>query len=249
MKVVFLGVGEAFDENQPNTSILVESETKLLLDCGYSSVTQLWKYNPDPEFIDAVYITHQHADHFLGLPSLMTRMWKEEKRKKPLKIICQKGLEEKIKEAMDLCYLPLFTIENKYPIEFIEVEEGQTLKLNELKLEFAKTEHFRENLAIKVTKDSYNVCFGGDGHWTEESEKMYNGCDLLIHEGYFFQQGQKHLYIPDVIEMAERNNVKCFALVHINRDTRKNEMNRILKVAKESKIKVIVPEAMDEYNF
>jgi len=43
--------------------------------------------------------------------------------------------------------------------------------------------------------------------------------------------------------------VKCFALVHINRDTRKNEMNRILKVAKESKIKVIVPEAMDEYNF
>ncbi len=248
MKVVFLGVGEAFDENQPNTSVLVESKTKLLIDCGFSSVTQLWKYNPDPEFIDAVYISHQHADHYFGLPSLLVRMW-EDKRKKELAIICQKGLEERIKETMMLAYLPLFTRKDVYPIKFIGIEETDKLELNELKLEFAKTEHLRNNLAIKVTKNDHDFCYGGDGRWTKESEKLYKDCNLLVHEGYFFEKGKPHLYIPDVIEMAERNNVKCFALVHINRNTRKNEMDKILELAKGSEIKVIVPEAMDEFEF
>ncbi len=37
MKIIFLGVGEAFDENLPNNSQLVMSgKTNLLLDCGFT---------------------------------------------------------------------------------------------------------------------------------------------------------------------------------------------------------------------
>ncbi len=56
MKVIFLGVGEACDERVPNNSHLILSDTKLLLDCGYSAPPQLWKYNPDASFLDAIYI-------------------------------------------------------------------------------------------------------------------------------------------------------------------------------------------------
>ncbi|KKQ21582.1 MAG: Beta-lactamase domain-containing protein, partial [Parcubacteria group bacterium GW2011_GWA2_37_10] len=49
MKIIFLGVGEAFDENIPNNSHLVITErTKLLLDCGMTAAPQVWKFNPDP---------------------------------------------------------------------------------------------------------------------------------------------------------------------------------------------------------
>ena len=33
MKIIFLGVGEAFDETLPNNSHLILSDTNLLLDC------------------------------------------------------------------------------------------------------------------------------------------------------------------------------------------------------------------------
>ncbi len=139
MKVIFLGVGEAFDENLPNNSHLILSDTKMLLDCGFSSVAQMWKYNDDQEFLDTVYITHGHADHYFGLPSLFDRMC-EEKRKKPLTIICQKGLKETIIQVINLGYKNLFEKLN-FDVNFIEVEEGQKIKFNELELEFASTTH------------------------------------------------------------------------------------------------------------
>lgn len=54
MKIIFLGVGEAFDENIPNNSHLIISEkTKVLLDCGLTSAPQMWKFNSDPSYLDA----------------------------------------------------------------------------------------------------------------------------------------------------------------------------------------------------
>ncbi|MBN2101951.1 MAG: ribonuclease Z [Candidatus Aenigmarchaeota archaeon] len=244
MKVIFLGVGEAFDENHPNTSILIESETKLLLDCGYSAAAQLWKYNPDPEFLDAVYITHQHADHYFGLPQIVNRM-REDGRKKKLSIICNKKLVEIIKELFDYAYKGLLSRPGMFPVEFLGVEPGKNEQINELEILFEKTGHHIENLAVRISDGKHILCYTGDGKLTNEN--LCKNADILINEGYFFEQGQKHLYIPDVIKMAEDNNVKCLALVHINRDVRKKEMNRILGIAKESKIKVIVPEAMEEY--
>ena len=94
MKVIFLGVGEAFDENNPNNSHLVLSgKTSLLLDCGFVVPYQLWKYNNDQSFLDGVYITHPHADHYFGLPALLVRM-SEEKRTRQFTIICQKGFKK-----------------------------------------------------------------------------------------------------------------------------------------------------------
>jgi len=91
MKVIFLGTGEAFDENYlNNSSLVITGKTKLLLDCGMTTPYQLWKYNNDQNLLDAVYISHSHADHYFGLPALLVRMW-EEKRKKPITVFSQKG--------------------------------------------------------------------------------------------------------------------------------------------------------------
>ena len=246
MKVIFLGIGEAFDENQPNTSILIESETKLLLDCGYSSASQLWKYNSDPEFLDAIYITHQHADHYFGLPQIIQRM-QEDGRKNKLKIICNKSSVNIIKQLFDYAYRGILSGPGIFPLDFVGIESGTNEKISELNLSFERTDHSMENLAIRVSDGNSILCYTGDGKLIDDS--FCKDADILINEGYFFKQGERHIYIPDVIRMAEKNKVKCLALVHINRDTRKNEMGRILGLAKESKIKVIVPDSFDELTF
>jgi glyoxylase-like metal-dependent hydrolase (beta-lactamase superfamily II) len=35
----------------------------VLIDCGFAGVQSLWQRSMDQEFLDAVLITHHHADH------------------------------------------------------------------------------------------------------------------------------------------------------------------------------------------
>ena len=69
LEVVFLGVGEAFDESLPNTSILVRPveesgpTTTLLLDCGFTAPPLFWREMPEPDALDGIWISHFHGDH------------------------------------------------------------------------------------------------------------------------------------------------------------------------------------------
>jgi len=72
----------------------------------------------------------------------------------------------------------------KYDINFIGVENRQTVTLNELKLSFAPTMRSIENLAIKISDGAHAYCYSGDGQFTEETIALYRGCDLVIQETY-----------------------------------------------------------------
>ena len=242
MKVIFLGVGEAFDENMPNNSVLVISDkTNLLLDCRCTTPTQLWKFNNDQSFLDAVYISHTHADHYFGIPALLYRM-REEERKKPLTIICQD--KKIIKDIIDYGYKSLYS-KLGFDINFIEVEEGQAIQFNDLKLLFALTTHSISNFAIKIDDGKKSLCYSGDRGFNEKTEELYKNSDLVIHEAYLYDEKREgHACIIDLIKMAERNNIKCLALTHINRDLRK-ELGK--KNISSKKVKVIIPNPFDKF--
>ena len=248
MKVIFLGVGEACDEDVPNNSHLIVSDTVLLLDCGYSVPGQLWKYNPDHAFLDAIYISHRHADHYFGIPALLVRMW-EEKRTKPLTFICPGGLKEVIGELIEYGYKTL-TDKFEFEIYFKEAEKRQSIMFNELNLKFAPTIHSVENFAIKVSDGRNTVCFSGDGMFNGETEKLYRDSDLVIHESYSLDQRiPGHACITDLLHMAQRNHIKCLALTHLQRDLRKHEIGHIEHKISQKKLKIIIPEPFEEYSF
>lgn len=238
MKVVFLGTGEAFDENNPNNSCLVQTKrAKLLLDCGCTTPYQLWKYNNDQNLLDAVYISHLHSDHFLGLPALVMRMW-EENRRKPITVISQEDIFKRFMEFGYKGFLRKF----KFKINYKKAKPGQTIKLNDLELSFASTKHSRENLAIKINEGIKSVCYSGDGMFTKQTEKLYKDSDLVIQETYLYNKKIiGHASIVDAIKMAEKNNIKCLALVHINRFLRK-KLNK--KKISSKKVKIIIPKPL-----
>ena len=246
MKIIFLGVGEAFDKNLPNNSQIIMSEkNNLLLDCGFNIPQQLWKFNEDPEFLDAIYISHQHADHYFGLPAVFLRMW-EDDRKKDLTIICQKRLKDSFQDFMDYAYKG-FVKKFKYKINLIESNEDKIIEFNDLKLSFEKTLHSGENLAIKINDGKNSFCYGGDGSPLKDSD-FYKNSDLLILETYLYNIKKiGHFSIVEAINFAERNNAKCLALTHVNRDLRSNKLFK--SKIKSDKVKIIIPEPSDEYNF
>ncbi|MDO8486381.1 MAG: ribonuclease Z [Candidatus Staskawiczbacteria bacterium] len=249
MKITFLGTGEAFDDNLPNNShLLVSEKIKLLVDCGYSVPQQWFKFKKEADFLDAIYISHKHADHFFGLPIILMRMW-EEGRTKPISIICQEESVEFLKSFMELAYKG-FVEKFKYKINFIGVKSGRVIELRDLKLSFAPTVHSIENLAIRITNGENSYCYSGDGQFVKETIELYKNSDLVIQETYLYDENKiGHSCIKDSIKMAEQNNIKCLALTHINRDFRKNNLEKIRYNIKSEKVKIIIPEPLDEHNF
>lgn len=248
MKIKFLGVGEAFDNNLPNTSILVSTKkTNILLDCGYSIPQQYFRLNKKADFLDAIYISHRHADHFFGLPILLMRMW-EEGRMKDINIICQKSLVKKIfKGILDIAYKD-FSKKFGYKINFTGVEKNKKTNFNDLELSFAPTIHSIENLAIKIKDKNKNFCYSGDGQFTNETESLYKDSDLVIQEAYLYNKKIiGHSCVIDSIEMAKKNNVRFLALTHLQRDFRKKELSKIKEKIKKENFKIAIPEPLEEY--
>ena len=246
MKIIFLGVGEAFDKDLPNNShLIVTDKTKLLLDCGFNIPQQLWKLSEDPNFLDAINISHSHADHFFGLPAVLLRMW-EGGREKDLTIICQKELKDLFEDFMDIAYKD-FMKKFKYKINLIESKDGGNIEFQDLKLSFEKTIHSGENLAIKVSDGKNAIAYSGDGLPMADGS-FYTNLDLLILETYQYDKEIiGHSLIVSAIAFAEKNKVKCLALTHINRDFRKNDLPNMRDKIKSNKIKIIIPEPLEEY--
>ncbi len=85
LTVTLVGVGDATDLIATNNAQLVRGPLSLLIDCGHSVPGPLTQLLPDPNALDAIWLTHCHADHVMGLPALL--MWmKRNGRTRPLLI-------------------------------------------------------------------------------------------------------------------------------------------------------------------
>ena len=221
MQVRFLGVGESFDEDYANNSHLIVSQTRLLLDCGYGVPTLLWSWHPEPDFLDAIYISHAHADHCFGLPLLLLK-YCTARRSKPLVLISCAGMQRRIVELMEFAYRGVYA-KLPFPLEFLAVTEGQGVEFREFSMDFAATLHPEPNLAVRIRHGGTAVCYSGDGQFTDASERLYSGASLLIHEAHTLEPGYPgHSGLREVVAMARHAGVHTLALTHLSRDLRRD---------------------------
>lgn len=81
MKIRFLGSGSAFvlgAENFQSNIIIEEDDERLLFDAGTTIPDALAKANIKPQDIDAIYISHLHADHAGGIEYLAFKTYFEQ---------------------------------------------------------------------------------------------------------------------------------------------------------------------------
>jgi ribonuclease BN (tRNA processing enzyme) len=242
MKVEFVGVGEAFDESLPNNSQILEWEGfRLLIDCGYAVPHALWKSHPDPEYLDAIYISHRHADHYFGLPSVLVRL-AEDERKKPLLVLCAEGTKQTLLEMIDYAYLGVLS-HIHYELTFEEVFTDRSRILSNAAMEFAVSSHPVKNYAIAVIYGGRKYAYSGDGNFNEHTRQLYQSCSLLVHDSYSFGfDSRGHGKIEELVKMAEEQKVQRLALTHIQRDLRRTKLAEIKNFVRNFKVDVIIPE-------
>jgi len=247
MEIHFLGVGEACDGNQPNTSILLktnirETAGRILLDCGFSVPHQYLSLNPPAEELETLWISHFHGDHFLGTPLLLLWFW-EMNRRKPFTIIGPPGIKAKIKQAMELAY-PKFISRLEHVLIFHEILPEEELYISESTWKASYNEHSQPCLSLRLELHGKSIFYSGDGRPTPMTQSLAKGCDIIIHEAYGFEDSTPgHGSISTCLDFAGNSGVKRLALVHMQRDTRTQCKDIIVNLQGKSKdVEIILPE-------
>jgi len=96
LEVTFIGTSGSIpttERGMPALSIKYESEL-LLFDCGEGSQRQMMKYKVGFGSINAIFISHSHMDHYVGIFGLLETLRLSSAAPKPLKIFAPSVLEE-----------------------------------------------------------------------------------------------------------------------------------------------------------
>lgn len=235
MRVLFCGVGEAFDEALPNTCLLVEATAngerrEILLDCGFTAAAAYWRHGEalgaSPDGPDAVWISHFHGDHFLGLPALAGRM-RLAGRERELVVAGRSGVGMAVSKALDLAY-PSLRGKLGFPIRYVECEPGECADLLGLSLAGAYTTHKEPCLALRLEDDTSSVYYSGDGAPASECLALAWGAGLIVQEAFRLEpDGPGHGSVVEAVELARMTSPGALALVHLERELRARRMAEV----------------------
>ena len=166
MHITVLGVGEASDPKESNSSVVVESGGhRVLIDCGHSIPPVLWRRFSDPDAIDTIVFTHHHPDHCFGLVPWMISL-ADGGRQKPLSIVTTGWGIGHLKQLCNLGMVP-HGRSSPFPIHWDE--RNRNGKIGPFTVSRARTKHSIVNSAILLEADGALFGYSGDGQPTAES--------------------------------------------------------------------------------
>jgi len=135
LSVVFLGTGGSVPSARRATAcvLLRAGGSRVLVDCGEGAQRQMINSTGLVQVHD-IYITHFHADHYLGLPGLL-KTYDLLDRQAPLRIVGPAGLHE-LFGALRRIFGRL-----RYEVELVELEPGEGIEHDGFEMRAFDLEH------------------------------------------------------------------------------------------------------------
>jgi ribonuclease Z len=119
---------------------------KLLFDCGEGTQRQLLRSVGLPD-LDVVFLTHFHADHWLGLPGML-KSFELRDREAPLTVFGPPGTE-RLMEAMRIVYGRL-----RYPFAVHDLESGSVVRRDGYEVHALNVRHRGAAFGYALVEDS-----------------------------------------------------------------------------------------------
>ena len=135
LNVVFLGTGGSVPSARRATAcVLIRAGgARVLVDCGEGAQRQMINSTGLVQ-VDDIYITHFHADHYLGLPGLL-KTYDLLERQVPLRIVGPRGLIE-LFEALRRIFGRL-----RYEVELVELGAGEGIEHDGFEMRAFEVDH------------------------------------------------------------------------------------------------------------
>ena len=219
MRLTVLGSGAACPPaGGASSGYLVEAGgSRILLDCGTGVAAALLARLPDCG-IDAVLISHMHADHFVDLLPLRFRLCRDlcgpDSRR--VRLLLPPGGREVLAGFLAaVCFPPDF-IENTFIVE--QYEAGGRADLGGLRAEFAAGVLYVPAFAARLDDGSRSLAYTGDTAPSAGVEALAAGASVLLAEATLDQpettEVRGHMTPAQAAEMALAAGVERLYLTH-----------------------------------
>ena len=233
MKITVLGKSPAWqDADGACSGYLVEEEGAcLLLDCGNGVFSKLRRYR-DYVAVDAVVISHLHADHFLDLvPFAYALLYAPRQQSVPVaswpgtdsparpRLYAPRGAAETFRRVVG-AWGSEDLIERAF--DLVEYGSDATLDVGTLRIAFHEVPHFTTTYAVGIssTNGGGRVTYGADSGPNDALVRFADGADLLIIEATLprpEREGPRgHLTPGEAGEHGARARVGRLVITHIS---------------------------------
>ena len=191
-KVTLLGTGSPHPRiDRFGPSILVQAGQKnLLFDCGRGASQRIEQLKIPFAVIDALFLTHLHSDHVVGIPDLWLTGWARG-RKVPLQVwgpAGTKAMMSHLAEAYEFD-LRIRELDDKLPAQAIavaanDIEQGVVYDNAGIKVTAFAVDHgvVKPAFGYRVDFGGHSVVLSGDTRYSENLIRFSHRADLLIHE-------------------------------------------------------------------
>ncbi len=232
MRITVLGKSPAWQDAGGACSgyLVEEGDTCLLLDCGNGVFAKLRQVR-DYVDVDAVIISHLHADHFFDLVPFASALTYAP-RQQTVPVDRWPGTDTPARPALhvppgaaaalrQVCSgggMPAEHVEEAFGLR--EYDVGDVLEIGTLRVRFHRVPHFLPTQAIEVAGASGRMTFGADHAPSQELVEFASGTDLLLLEATlpWPERGgvRGHLTPAEAGDHAERANAGRLVLTHIS---------------------------------
>ena len=222
MQLEFIGSGDAFGSGgRFHTCFHVTGDAvNFLIDCGASSLIALNARNIKINRIQAIFITHFHADHFGGIPFFMLDAQFFSKREAPLTIAGPKGLRTWFERVMETAFPGSSKTKPGFELSLVELEPGMPLKQNGVNAHPYPVNHGSPGgpyFGYRFEAGNRIISYTGDTAWTDGLIRMAAAADLFIAESYFYDKKVKlHLDYQTLVSRLPFLTPKRLVLTHMS---------------------------------
>lgn len=215
-EVLFVGTSDAFSAGgRRQSAILLRVPSgSVLLDCGATTGLGLCALGIEREEIDAILVSHFHADHFGGIPLLLLAALYEDERRRPLRIAGPPGIERRVRELAAAMGHALDGRSFGFPIHFEEMSPGRSFEIGPLRARVFATNHTPDSCphGLLLEAGRERIAYSGDTGWFDALPREVAGSQLFICEcTYRHANFEYHLNL-DTLE-ARRNEFDCGRIV------------------------------------
>lgn len=193
---------------------------RILLDLGNGALGQLHRY-ADPLDVDAVLLSHLHADHCLDLCGYyVMRKYHPTGPQPQIPVWGPAGTAERMARAYDLPLDPGMTEEFAF-LEYGSRDhaEGKVLELGPFRVEVRQVVHPVAAYALKVTAGGRTLVYSGDTGPCPQLDEVATGAHLLLAEASFRSGDDNppdlHMTGTDCGRTASRAGVERLVLTHV----------------------------------